>query len=103
MYGWKPASTLPPETWRRGKPWNRGYFTNDGGVVSEADARALAAAIERALPDIPQHRPLDPPQPFSGRLRDRASLMALFAGEESRGCLEAFVEYCRRNGGFEIW
>src|SRR2546423_13839985 len=56
-YGWIPAGTEPP-LWDEGgpwdgRPWNGTYFCNDGQRVTAEDAHALADALERALPDIP--------------------------------------------------
>jgi hypothetical protein len=60
-YGWQPLGTAPPddlavEIWP-GEPsdWDGSYFPAFGQNVTEADAKGLAAALERALPDIPNH------------------------------------------------
>ena len=49
-FGWQPAGTVachedtgPP------KQWDGGYFTNDFQMVTGDDAKALAAALRRAL------------------------------------------------------
>src|SRR5688572_27770230 len=77
QYGWKPKGITPvkitcdcngidiaPEEQCLCKacrqemeqyPAIRDYVTCDGGVVSAADARKLAAALKKALPDIPDH------------------------------------------------
>jgi hypothetical protein len=53
MYGWRPAGTEPPQ-WDDPNmqaayaDWN-GFYTS----VNGADARALAVALQSALPDIP--------------------------------------------------
>jgi hypothetical protein len=54
-YGWKPAGTAPPKGVRRTK-WNGayddgGYHTNDGQLVTAADAAALAEALQKGLKD----------------------------------------------------
>jgi hypothetical protein len=55
-WGWKPAGTLlpygPPEA--QGDPgpdweWNGGYLCNEHQEVTDEDALALAAALDRAL------------------------------------------------------
>ena len=50
LSGWEPAGTLPPEG---AGSWDGNYFTNDGQRVADEDARALADALEAALPHIP--------------------------------------------------
>lgn len=47
-YGWKPAGTETAEGYRVGA-----YFAPGGQVVTAADAKALAEAIAKAMPDIP--------------------------------------------------
>ena len=60
VYGWQPMGTrlssviescgLDIEEWDE---WDGTYLTNDGQTVLAKDALALAAALERALDDIP--------------------------------------------------
>ena len=48
QYGWRPAGTVQPE----GVPpeeWDGEYLTNDGQLVTEGDASALAEAIAKAI------------------------------------------------------
>lgn len=47
-FGWSPQGTLTPENWneQRDGIWKGGYFTNDGQIISDHDARAIAGAIE---------------------------------------------------------
>jgi hypothetical protein len=92
-----------------GNPVLDSYFNNAGFRVTPEDARALADALERALPDIPRHEALEnktvtmaggpgvrflpigtPVNPFEW-----------FSGE-NRAHLQAFIGFCRE-GGFEIW
>jgi hypothetical protein len=56
LFGWKPAGTLlpygPPEA--RGDPgpdweWSGTYLSNDWQEVTNADAKAFAAALDRAV------------------------------------------------------
>ena len=65
-YGWQPQGTAPPDEvavdadlWK-GDPsdWDGRYFPAYGQQVTEVDAKGLAAALERALPDIPHHAAL---------------------------------------------
>jgi hypothetical protein len=56
LYGWQPMGTRPPsipDFDELGADWTGTYLTNDGQVVKAEDARALAAALERALESIP--------------------------------------------------
>jgi hypothetical protein len=50
-YGWKPAGTLAPETYKEPLSWQGDYESNVGQLVSRTDAQALADALERALVD----------------------------------------------------
>src|SRR5262249_46886215 len=64
-YGWQPAGTelayieYPDGTVESGDDWDGNYWTNDLQQVTVADAAALAAALRRALPDIPDHDALE--------------------------------------------
>src|SRR5262245_50508184 len=52
VFGWKPQGTLPPRLppdMEMPGPWNGGYFTSDFQIVTDEDARALSAALYRAL------------------------------------------------------
>jgi hypothetical protein len=92
-----------------GDPLLRGYFVNDGQRVSAEDARNLADALERALPDIPDHDALihktfeHPGSPGMRLLAldTPASPYEWFSGDKKRYVRE-FIAYCRQ-GGFEIW
>src|SRR5690348_6367571 len=67
-HGWRPAGTKAPRDFRRGQHWGGNYVTNDGQRVRREDTRALAAALERALPSVPEQAP--PPDelpPATGR------------------------------------
>jgi hypothetical protein len=60
-YGWQPAGTLPPDPEYfddyDGDPadWDGHYFPADGQEMTADDAHRLADALERALPDLPDH------------------------------------------------
>lgn len=68
-YGWKPEGTKPPKAWViadgstdwKGLPedWDGRYFPGDLQRITERDAKALAAALTRALADIPEHDALE--------------------------------------------
>ncbi len=61
MGGWQPTEgTRPPSDWNEhqdGK-WEGGYGTNDGARVSDEDARRMADALERVLPEVPDQSTL---------------------------------------------
>jgi hypothetical protein len=46
VYGWSPEDAK-----RLGADWDGGYFTNDFQLVTDSDAKALAAAFDRAISD----------------------------------------------------
>jgi hypothetical protein len=53
-FGWKPAGTAAPDPRKWDDVpvitgWNGTYFTNDYQEVTDADARALSLALNRAL------------------------------------------------------
>src|SRR5262245_1763100 len=60
-YGWRPAGTRAPDpAYYDVQPddlvnWDGGYFPAAGQVMTAEDATALADALERALPDLPDH------------------------------------------------
>jgi hypothetical protein len=59
MYGWQPMGTLSPSEhnfYEIGADWSGTYLTNDGQMVKAEDAYSLAAALEKALDDIPDDK-----------------------------------------------
>jgi hypothetical protein len=94
---------------RSGDPVVGGYFVNDGQRVTAEDARALADALERALPDIPDHdamahKTFEHPSEPGVRLvaiDTPASPYEWFSGDKKR-LVRQFIDFCRQ-GGFEIW
>ena len=128
LYAWHPGGTRPPSHLdfpQLGAEWDGGYLTNDGQVVKAEDARALAAALERALEDIPHEnlpvdwsamfqREDDLPEWLSPEEREfleeelqeglldvlGMSPLQYFAGDEKRH-LKQFIRFCRL-GSFEI-
>lgn len=49
-FGWQPAGTVAPTDFRG--DWDGTYFTNDLQEVTDEDARALGAALHRAVAAI---------------------------------------------------
>ena len=84
---------------------------NNGQVVSAGDARAIATALERGLPDIPRH---DAAKHKTERVRvgnewldvysadADVSPWEAFSGKEGREYVEEFIAFCRK-GAFQIW
>ena len=56
LAGWEPAGTELPANPR----WSGIYNSNDYQTVTAADARALADALDRIMPDIPHHDVVEP-------------------------------------------
>jgi hypothetical protein len=70
-YGWRPMGTEPPRCDRDGvsedviaaenaetaAAWDGDYYCNNFQTVNARDARNLADALERALPEFPRDRP----------------------------------------------
>jgi len=97
-------STLAPED---AAGWGGGYFSNDGQRVTAEDARELAAALERALPDVPDHdalrhkaRPLGNSGEFGIPVGTPTTPSEWFSGDRKQR-LREFIAFCRA-GGFVI-
>ena len=105
--GWEPAGTIFEDD----PDWQGHYDTNEGQLVTAVDAARLADALERALPDIPDHdalehktREVDLPGLGPTRLidaRENLSPIELFSGDRKEQ-LRKFILYCRA-GSFQIW
>lgn len=99
LYGWEPQGTLvpigpPPRAGGDRVPRTRGcYCRCQGQFVERSDARALALALEKALPDIPDFEAGRPCAPY----RRGMSLFELFSGKRKE-CLRALVGYCQSDG-----
>jgi hypothetical protein len=129
-YGWQPAGLLPPEPdpdddpeddeaadaadpeedFEPGEPTLDDYFWNDGFRVTDEDARALADALERSLPDVPDHDALGhkttthPGLPGQRLIPIDAEVSPFeyFSGPKGKGRVKEFIAFCRQ-GGFAIW
>jgi hypothetical protein len=118
--GWKAAGCVHPRRQKR-----ISYYSNDGQIVMEGDAYAIAEALERMLPDIPRKDmvPEDHIQRMTpaaikalastkgdgtcpclwcggGKLREPGPL-EWFSGPEGRRKIKDFIEFCR-GGAFTI-
>src|SRR5688572_18553391 len=85
--GWTPAGTVAPAGMGTGGGyplWDGNYTSNDGQVVTEEDAAALAAALERALNHISQSPgatlPADPIPGGHVRYEPGIKTLTAFAG-----------------------
>jgi len=84
------------------------YFFNAGHRVSSEDAQALANALERALPDLPDHDATEHktfevdqlPGVRLARIATPISPFEWFSGPNKEH-LQDFIVFCRQ-GGFEI-
>src|SRR5439155_23608076 len=113
-YGWHPAGTAAPDElavdagiWR-GEPseWDGRYFPAYGQNVTEADAKGLAAALETALPDIPDHDAVEDKNSGTGinwewfhKAPDSTvNPFEAFSGANKK-TLSDFIVHCREEGG----
>jgi len=102
-YGWVPRGTQPPSLWADSPPeqdekWDGTYFSNDSQGVTAEDASNLADALERALPDLPELKTIDP----HAQLTDEVTAQDYFSGPDGKEMLKDFITICR-NGSFSIW
>jgi hypothetical protein len=125
LYGWMPSGTEVPAALvaaaEVAREWDGRYHSNDGQVVTAGDALALAAALETALDDLPEHHVVEEgPHPAMDALAvairravpdlelvahghpPDASPVAFWSGPEYKAHLRAFIDYCRA-GSFNIW
>jgi hypothetical protein len=130
-YGWKAAGTNPPDPeyfedlpaslpgdvlefdFSEFYSWgghDGGYYPPNGQQVTQEDAKNLAQALERALPDIPggateregreqDVRGLRIDDPFAGWCERSSSLMQRLGA--IRPTLEGLIKHCRECG--ELW
>ena len=107
-YGWKPEGTRPPElniTNPEGGPildWDGGYFWNEGQEVTDTDAKGIADALEKAMPDIPDRDVLEHKRSPTGGIPvdTPVNLFEWYSGEKDY--LREFIEFSRA-GEFQIW
>jgi hypothetical protein len=116
-YGWQPQGTTLDElaidegTWE-GDPseWDGRYLPAYGQHVTPEDAKGLAMALERALPDIPDHDAIQDKSGGNGidwnwfnKSPDFAvTPFEAFSGP-NRETLRGFIAHCREDGGLSLW
>lgn len=90
--------------------WDGTYFTNDYQVVTAEDAANLAAALERALADVPDHNAMTHKEKIvvcnGETLRGipadtRVSPVEFWSGHQGKDYLRRFIRFCRA-GEFRI-
>jgi len=117
-YGWKPKGTEAPD-WEGiyGTPihpdykhpdWEGTYFSNEGQFVTDRDANSIAAALEQALDNIPDHDAMEDKEiyicdisGFDMQAAQDASPIEYFSGQGKTGVRD-FIEFSR-TGGFCIF
>jgi hypothetical protein len=108
-YGWQPEGTVLAEEELQYMPngiWSGSYTSNDFQSVTTSDAAQLAAALECALPDIPDGDVLAPHRDKSGNIiiapnGPEIEDIDWFCGSDSKERIRAFIRYCR-GGAFTI-
>lgn len=130
--GWCPAGTEAPDyPWLEEDPseddgsgfywqgdpseWSECYSPGYGQRVNAKDAQALATALQKALPDLPDHdafeqRAVEPDAqgissegPPRFKAPRRTSLFELYGGERKE-VLREFIAHCREcRSGFYVW
>jgi hypothetical protein len=110
--GWEPMGVLYPDAEGEygGEP-DMGYFTNDYQLVCAEDARNLADALGRALPDVPFHEAAEPKRTSRYYVDssgvghhdegDKFSPLEWFSGPGGRAIITEFITYARA-GSFRI-
>jgi hypothetical protein len=118
-YGWQPQGTMPPDQYAvdagiwRGEPssWDGRYFPAYGQNVAEADAEQLGAALERAMPDIPDHCAVEDKRNgfkfdwgWTARVPPGITITALeaFSGP-NKETLRLFITDCGERGGLWLY
>ena len=82
-YGWEPAGTVlelcltddPEEEAKLKREWDGDYTTNEWQTVTAEDALNLAAALEKALVDIPDNDDIQPEVMISLRIAGRQQIL----------------------------
>ena len=119
-HGWQPSGTEPPWYYEDPTEWEGGYFSNDGQYVTEADAKNIADALQRAEDELsdtnqnqtPEETAADQlisetgsdefPSPQHRAMFEKISVMLYGQyGETGESLTRRFIKFCR-GGGFTI-
>ena len=116
-YGWDPRGTTPPDElaidcglWPAGADWDGRYLPSYGQHITDEDTQMFARALERALPDIPDHDATEAGEGGSdpwGRLASASAdikdnLVEAFGGSK-KAVLRDFIDHCRETGGLWLY
>lgn len=93
-FGWEPTGTQPPDEIASDK-WDGRYMSSDAQEISQDDALALAAALSRALDDIP-----DALVRRLATVGIHGNVLELFA--DDKRLLRWFIAHCRECAPFLI-
>jgi hypothetical protein len=118
QYGWQPAGTEPPDFSLLDQEdldeigdlekWDGRYYPGFGQEVTLADARALGAALERALPDLQGLASSDPASAtltaqITPKVKHRPNPWEFYSGARTK-FVRMLVDHCLDcAGGFWIW
>lgn len=98
-YNWPKAGTQQPEKWSvNDGPWTGAYDWNAGQTVTEADALALASALERYLTDPAKEQVLRSIASDIGNIIG----IELDVSNDDRDHIASFVQFASQ-GEFQIW
>ena len=100
-HGWEPMGTTLPEEildGMSGEWWGGEYMSNSHQVVHAEDSERMAAALERALPAIPE---VDALAPYCDEDGEIVLDTDYFCGPEPKDYIRKFIVYCRA-GKFRI-
>ena len=122
IYGWHPMGTDGSATYnailaedkeiakKLTDEWEGGYTGNARQIVTAKDAQALGVALEKALPDIPDHQ-IDFPNPVMMSAEDFLESLTFAANAEgdpltyfsgvAKEKLKQFIGFCKK-GDFQI-
>ena len=74
-FGWEPAGTVAAHDHPNADSWKGDYFSNDLQEVTDADAQAMAAALERALATLTDRHDLTDEQAEAWACQDISARM----------------------------
>ena len=114
LHGWKPVGLLLPYYGEEPPLTSTdcaldAYFLHSGYRMTDADAYALAEALQRALPDIPEHDALEDktvehpgvPGVHLMRAGEHLTLFEAFSGTNKQHVKDLIAFF--RRGGCAIW